>query len=546
MQLSVEEVLKLPLLAPARLLTHTAPRRPVRWVSVIEAPVDDFVREDELVLTTAMGCDHLSPFRALVLDIARHNASALAIATGYYVRTVPDEVIQAAEARGLPLIELPWEIRFSEIAQAVSDALMERRLRVLEVAKDLQADVWSVIFQRGTAADLAAVLERRIERCLLLTGPDGRPLAAGARATASLVARYQEYRDTDSNRGVLAPDCCDPPADIPVAAVPIRSAGALDGYVVIPRPDAEELGAELLAEVADAASLWFLHQQPERSSQLRSRDALLWSLAYGERDAEALTEHLAVLGYRQDRHYLAVLGQADNLEEVVAPGRTRSGSDARVTIRQQIYDQLAAVVASLGQPPLFTRREDTFLIYLDTDPLDRGKMGRQFLESLDERLQRLLPRLVMSWGVGIGGDGPATFQKGFFAAQEALTLGYRQTGPGHRTYSSDLRAYRLLLQLSAELEAQHLMEDVLQPLRDYDDKRQGALEETLSTFIQTRGQVSETARLLNLHRQSLMYRLGKIESLTGRSLDNADNWFLFSLALRLKAACQHASAGHGR
>ncbi|MFB4166334.1 helix-turn-helix domain-containing protein, partial [Alteribacillus sp. JSM 102045] len=48
-----------------------------------------------------------------------------------------------------------------------------------------------------------------------------------------------------------------------------------------------------------------------------------------------------------------------------------------------------------------------------------------------------------------------------------------------------------------------------------------------------RGNVSQTARELNLHRQSLLYRLRKIETLTGCNLVNSDDTFLIDLSIRL-------------
>ncbi len=55
----------------------------------------------------------------------------------------------------------------------------------------------------------------------------------------------------------------------------------------------------------------------------------------------------------------------------------------------------------------------------------------------------------------------------------------------------------------------------------------------LRKLILIKGNVSKTARELNLHRQSLLYRLKKIEALTNRSLSNTDDLFLLNLSIRL-------------
>ena len=56
---------------------------------------------------------------------------------------------------------------------------------------------------------------------------------------------------------------------------------------------------------------------------------------------------------------------------------------------------------------------------------------------------------------------------------------------------------------------------------------------TLSQYIRCNYNKNETARELNLHRQSLIYRLKKIEELTGLSLNDHDSLYLPESCLRL-------------
>lgn len=55
--------------------------------------------------------------------------------------------------------------------------------------------------------------------------------------------------------------------------------------------------------------------------------------------------------------------------------------------------------------------------------------------------------------------------------------------------------------------------------------------DTLRTYINCNYNISETARLCSLHRQSLLYRLEKIEELCGMSLKNHEDLFLLELCL---------------
>ena len=60
MAITVASVLEDPLFNKCRLLTSSAKAEAnlVRWVSVIEVPVERFVRRNEFVLTTAMNVGH--------------------------------------------------------------------------------------------------------------------------------------------------------------------------------------------------------------------------------------------------------------------------------------------------------------------------------------------------------------------------------------------------------------------------------------------------------------------------------------------------------
>src|SRR5699024_1316335 len=116
--LTVADVVQLDVMEGAKVLAakERLSQRRVDWVSVIEIPVENFIRKNELVLSSAIGSGHdPALFCQFTRDVIQSGASALAVATGHYLRRVPEEAIQLAEEAKMPLIEVPWERRFSDI-----------------------------------------------------------------------------------------------------------------------------------------------------------------------------------------------------------------------------------------------------------------------------------------------------------------------------------------------------------------------------------------------------------------------------------------------
>ena len=60
--------------------------------------------------------------------------------------------------------------------------------------------------------------------------------------------------------------------------------------------------------------------------------------------------------------------------------------------------------------------------------------------------------------------------------------------------------------------------DLVRPIERHDQQRRGDLLRTLRAFFHNNSNVSKTAERLYLHRNSMIYRLARIEELTGLDL----------------------------
>jgi DNA-binding PucR family transcriptional regulator len=85
---------------------------------------------------------------------------------------------------------------------------------------------------------------------------------------------------------------------------------------------------------------------------------------------------------------------------------------------------------------------------------------------------------------------------------------------------SDLRA--ALDSLRGDPEVSSSLEPLLRPLRNYDTARGTDLMLTLRRFLDEGGNIAATADRLFLHRNSVVYRLSRIEEMTGLDLRDRD------------------------
>ncbi len=91
-----------------------------------------------------------------------------------------------------------------------------------------------------------------------------------------------------------------------------------------------------------------------------------------------------------------------------------------------------------------------------------------------------------------------------------------------------MEAKRLLEKLAASPELSPFA-GLVQPLEDYDRERGSDLARTLAVYFDAGENASEAAERLFLHRNSLLYRLERIQNLTGLDLKDPE----VRLALRL-------------
>ncbi|MHB1132182.1 MAG: PucR family transcriptional regulator [Chloroflexota bacterium] len=553
---TVREVLSLALPPETRVAGgQAALGREIVWARVVRAhaPAFEELEEGDLALLSleliGLVDELLSPAIA-VRELAEIGVAAAAVAG-----TVPPEAAAAADEAGLALLELPRGHSLREAEKSVISLVLNHRLELeqrgvqiyrqlaqcITAGKGLDAIVATLAeitgktvalqdhafalrlasFAPGTAPDreeLARLLE---PGAWSGEWPQGQPLLS----TAPPIARFSQ-------------------ADAGLAryAAPIIVYDSIVGYISVLAPESELTELDHLA-VGRAASVCAIEMAKEHAvveAENRTRgefvDALLANDPVNE---EALAQRAASLGYKLDAPAVVLVfarepqarqgggsapserGLASILREEMAARASRALLKVREHSVVVVWPLPATLLADEGKTDA-----------TGNEPGTLERVRRRAEEVRQQAIRRL--RDQVSVGVGRPGSGAAGIRKSFREAEQALAITQRLLGGNRTTGFDELRIYRLLFPLAGTGELHSFYEETLGKLAEYDAKHSGELVHTLEVLFANDGNLQRAADALFLHRNTLAYRLERIEDISGLSLHDPEDRLCLQLALKIK------------
>ena len=148
-----------------------------------------------------------------------------------------------------------------------------------------------------------------------------------------------------------------------------------------------------------------------------------------------------------------------------------------------------------------------------------------------------------SFGIGRIAKTIHDIPQSFREAQRALEIGRQLFGEGQVHAFSRLGIYRLLFHLDGQSELTAFYHEMLGSLLEHDTRHEGSSYiETLEEFFHYNGNLSEMARATHFHRNSLIYRLKRIEEILGRSLEDPETRLSLQIALKIHSLRHYPNA----
>ncbi|MCI0397353.1 MAG: helix-turn-helix domain-containing protein [Chloroflexi bacterium] len=157
---------------------------------------------------------------------------------------------------------------------------------------------------------------------------------------------------------------------------------------------------------------------------------------------------------------------------------------------------------------------------------------RELAHRLREHLRAEYPRSRLLGGLSGPAKTLAAWPETHRQAVQAMQVGKRLQLDQLVEFNS-LGIYQLLAQLDNLPALRRFCNQLIGPLARYDKQHRSGLVQTITAYFNHHGNISQTAEALFIHRNTLLYRLERIQELTGQDLNQADMRLALHLALKL-------------
>jgi purine catabolism regulator len=508
--------------------------RPVRWVHISELlDPTPWLSGGELLLTTGLQLTDDAQIREYLERLSGHQLTGLGFGTGFNHATVPPALIDAAEKRGFPLFEVPYEVPFIALTEKAFTHIVNEHYAVLQRAISAHERLERIVLSERGLDGVAAALSSLIGGPALIFDARGDVLARRAfkrelpdRTVAAVAADLRE-RLTSGHRRSYAPGGFEsgPPARALALPVPRTPGGngeppAPQAWLVAAKDSGQltEFDRLTLHQAVTVVALELLRRRVADDTERRLAGDVLAAMVSGELSGPDLARRLEPFG----------LGERVGVL-VLQPQRA---------VRKAVEEALTSAVREEA-PGGLVAGTGAFSCALLPQPRRDGGAPDDALFSLAERVRSHVAAASgeqLAAGVGravAAGDLRRAFHEAR-CALEARALGEPENGgggPGLATYR-DLGSFQLLLALQDDDALRLFCDSILAPIEDGEGAYGGELMRSLEAFIECNGQWERAAKQLYCHRHTLRYRIRRVEELTGRSLDSARDRIDFWLALR--------------
>ncbi|GFN22347.1 PucR family transcriptional regulator [Thermanaeromonas sp. C210] len=516
--------------------------RIITSVNVMEVPdVLPWVKEGQLLLTTGFSIkDDPVAQEQLIPELAKRGLAALAVKPKRYLDVIPVAMIDAANEHAIPLIELPPDASHPKLLQGIYTELVNRQTSLLKKTVEAHEQIMAVLLEGGGLREVAGALSRLVSNPAIIFDADGKILATSPNVPPLIHSnRCLKLADNNSKKWRMKRETLIT-GDKKVCQVicPVVHGSTLFGYIAVLEENRplREIDLISIEQASTLAALVLLNREAVKGVETKYRNELLYDWIQGDiQSLDELLERAAPVGWDLEDSFNLLLIGIDKYEQVLS-GSSKANNTALIKLKEQLRRTIVNVMEQNHEFYILGERGHHFILLVRVKATWSNRAIKEKMHKVASNLQQGLrqsaPKITCSIGIGRFYPNLLDMKQSYLEARRAMEIGRIVKGDGQVTHFDDLGIYRLLCQGTQE-EMRRFLEETFLPLQDYDRAHHTELIPTLEMFFKCNGNISKVAREMFAHYNTVVYRLEKIQEITGINLDDPEQRLNLQVALKI-------------
>ncbi|MFW5787773.1 MAG: PucR family transcriptional regulator [Halanaerobiales bacterium] len=544
--ISLRRALELPKIKDVKLLAgkNLIDRKIVK-INIMEVPdIVDWVEEGELLFTTLYSIkDDEEALRNLIPKLAEKKLTGLGIKPGRYINEIPEFMIEQAQKHKLPLLQVPYDYSFSELINAILKEIINVQTKFLEKTLNIHQDLTGIALSRGGLDELIKRLKTRINNPVIIVDDKGKKLVS------SLPHQLKKYKEEDFIHKIEEnfPENYNPEGQdesleqknvkikgeqIKQYRLPIISRNNLFGFLYTWEVSSgfNLLDINTLKWATTIAALDILNKRELAEVERRYKNELLYDIVKGKINSrETMLQRSRHMGMNLAGGHMVVLFDTKDLVN-------KYMMEDNLPHRRNVQKDVFSVVKNNGDSEVVAGLLGAYILVLF--PL-KERDFTQNKEKIKEYLARTRTQMpddyinLLKIGIGNYAADVTEIPESYHQAKKAIYVADKFNKNDNNTFFyNELGIYKLLYKINNE-ELENFIKNILSPLVEYDREHNTELLETLESYFEEKGNLTSVSKKLYIHYNTAVYRMERIEAITGLDLDNPDDRLNLEIALKL-------------
>lgn len=546
--MKVEDFLQLPKFQEFKLLAgQSGIKNQITGVNILDNPSAlDWLSPGELIVTSGYFFkDSPEALKSFIEGFKRLNIAALCIKPQIYLNPLPKELVTLCNKLGIPLIEIPYGVAFSKILNTVMNLLAETSHETNQMA----LETTSKFLEYGLKADGLDYLKEKLEE--LLDQPIIITNAEWTLVTKNFDSLFEDFLLSTSSHLSFNLNCLSVvPRKVdelkhPVTVtfknktngmiLPIFFNEVTYGYIIVlqkNKPLAQK-DYVVLEQATITFALEMVHQAEKLHINNKKLRDFYRKLLFSFSSIEELRSFdidfnfdiaysIFIIDLNQITYSKDNILQQKHEEDLIFQNILSLSSNYKKIANTELhlFKQGKQFIGFLGQKNLVPKSNNN----------EQERIFKDYYHYLEASLKNKF-KLTM-----FVGSTKEVNQLNESYAEAKQLLDFKNTQEDSLVFSNHYYVDNFLRKFIPTNEAANFTTYFLDPLIQYDQKNDSNLMLTLTAYLDNHQNLATTSRQLFIHRNTLLYRVEKIESLLGYSLNEKNAQFNLSLAIKLQTS----------